>query len=265
MAQIHPTAIVDASAKIAETAEIGPFCIVGPDVTIGERVKLLAYNYITGRTDIGDDCVCYPNATLGTKGQILNNADVPNILTIGPRTIIRENVMISGADPENAHPTRIGADCYFMVNTHIGHDCQIGDKCVFAPGVMVGGRSTVADQVWMGGAAAIHQNSWIGAHTFVGAGSVVTGDVIPFVSTLGNHAHIAAVNVVGLKRRGFSKSDIRGIHGAVKTIFQGEGSFEERLKKAEADHGENTHAMSVIDFARQERSGRPLCQFRSGK
>lgn len=265
MPDIHPTAIIDAGAEIADSAEIGPFCIIGPDVRIGERVRLMAYNYITGRTVIGDDCVCFPNVTLGTTGQILGAADIPFILEIGPRTIFRENVMISGAAPEKAQPTKIGSDCFFMVNTHIGHDCQIGNKCVFAPGVMVGGASHIGNQVWMGGAVAIHQNSWVGDHAFIGAGSMVTGDVVPFVSTQGNHASIAAINAVGLKRRGFSKADIRDIYGVVKAVFQSEGAFADRVSEAESIFAHSGPAKELLEFVNSKRSGRPLCHFRATK
>lgn len=262
MARIHPTALIDPNAQISETAEIGPYCVIGPDVKIGERVKLISNVYVTGKTTIGDDCQCFPNVTLGTVGQILGAADVPNYLEIGARTILRENVMISGADPENEEPTRIGSDCFFMVNTHIGHDCQIGNKCVLAPGVMIGGKSIIHDQVWMGGAVAIHQNSWVGAHCMIGAGSMVTGDVVPYVITQGNHAGIAAINVVGLRRRGFNKSDLKNIRGMLHVLFQGEGSASERLQKAEAEYRGLEHCSLVLDFVTAKRSGRPLCQFR---
>lgn len=266
MPNIHSTAIVDPGAEIADSVEIGPYCIIGPNVKIGENVKLHAFVYLTGNTNIGEGCVCMPNVTLGGGAQVLGHKeDGMGQLVIGKRNVFRENVTVHGASPHLAEPTRIGDDCFFMVGTHVAHDCQIGNKCVLANLASIGGECRVGDQVWFGGGSIIHQKTWIGDHTFVGGGSILVGDVIPFASTQGNHAHIAAINVVGLKRRGFSKSEIREIYAAYKTLDNDGGTFQQRLEQLEALSKESKIAASILEFVRNPRSGRALCQFRSGK
>lgn len=266
MPAIHPTAIVDDAAKIAESVEIGPYCIVGAGVTLGENVRLIANVHISGNTILGEGCVCFPNVTLGGQAQILGaSLSANNNLVIGARNVFRENVTVHGATPDKIHPTRIGNDCLFMVGSHIAHDCQVGDKCVLANLASVGGECHVGDQVWFGGGSIIHQKTWIGDHAFVGGGSILVGDALPFASTQGNHAEIAAINVVGLKRRGFSKADLKDIYAVYKSLEHGNDTFKDRVEEAEKKFSGSVPAMKVIDFVKNPRGGRALCRFRSGK
>jgi UDP-N-acetylglucosamine acyltransferase len=266
MPDIHPTAIVDPAATIADSVEIGPYCMVGPNVTLGNDVRLIAFVHISGNTVLGDGCVCFPNVTLGGQAQILGaSLEANNNLVIGERNVFRENVTVHGATPDKEHPTRIGNDCLFMVGSHIAHDCQVGDKCVLANLASVGGECHVGNQVWFGGGSIIHQKTWIGDHAFVGGGSILVGDAVPFASTQGNHAEIAAVNVVGLKRRGFSKSDLKDIYAVYKSLEHGDGTFKDRVAAAEERFAGSGPAMQVINFVKHPRGGRALCRFRSGK
>ena len=263
MADIHPTAIIEDGAEIHDTARIGPFCIVGPHVRVGANVYLHSNVVLAGKAIIEENCELFNNATVGMRAQSIGASDKPTVAIIGARTILRENVSVNGASPDKDEPTKIGCDCYFMINTHIGHDCRIGNKCVLAPGVMVGGHSRVADQVWIGGGSAIHQNSWIGEHCFVGAGSILTGDVVPFATTAGNHAKIETINAVGLTRRGFGRADLKEIRGVIKCLFQKDGrSHAEKLKEANDLYSESKHASKVLEFVESPRSGRSLCSYR---
>ena len=264
MADIHPTAIISDGAQIHESAKIGLFCIIGPHVRVGSNVHLHSNVVLDGEAVIGEGCELFNNATVGMRAQSIGIPDRPTSAIIGARTILRENVSVNGASPDKDEPTIIGSDCYFMINTHIGHDCTIGSKCVFAPGVMVGGHSKVADQVWIGGGSAVHQHSWIGEHCFVGAGSILTGDVVPFATTAGNHANIETINAIGLSRRGFSRTDLKEIRGVIKCIFKKDGqSYTEKLKEAEALYSTSEHASKVLEFVKNPRSGRSLCGYRA--
>lgn len=265
MAKIHPTAVVDPKAEISDTAEIGPYSFIGPNVRLGANVKVYPYVYITGQTTIGDDCVFFPHSTIGSKGQILGLKDGDYRLEIGARNVFRESVTIHGAAPTKSEPTRIGNDGYFMIGIHVAHDCQIGDKCVFANLTTLGGETHVGDQVWFGGSAFAHQKTWVGDHAFIGGGSIVVGDVLPYAMTQGNHAYMASVNVVGLKRRGFSKSDIREIHRSFKVLGEKGETFQNRLSELKEVTTDGSLGHKIYEFASHPRGGRALCQFRSDR
>ncbi len=265
MSNIHPTAIISDGAVIHDSAEIGPFCMIGPNVQISANTKLIGNVTIMGETKIGSDCVLYPQVTLGGSAQVLNAGNPDCKLEIGNRNTFRENVTVHGASPHKEHPTRIGDDCFMMVSSHVAHDCQIGNKCVLANGASIGGECIIGDQVWFGGGTFVHQKTWVGEHAFIGGGCIQVGDVIPYASTQGNHAEVVTLNVVGLKRRGFAKSDIRAIHQCVRSVFESEGRFSERLDSARKNFADVPFANKVIEFIDSPRSGRALCGYRRSK
>lgn len=265
MSNIHPTAVIEAGAQIGENAEIGPFCVVGPNVVIGKNVRMLSHVVIMGNTTIGDDCVFYPQTVIGGTAQILNVKEGGCRLEIGNRNTFRENVTVHGSAPNRDQPTRMGDDCFMMANTHVAHDCQVGNKCVFANSAAIGGECVVGDQVWFGAFSCVHQRTWIGDHAFIGAGSILVGDVIPFATTLGNQAEVVTLNVVGLKRRGFTKSDIRAINSCVKEIYDGDASFKSNVETANEKFSDVPFAQDILKFVESDRGGRPLCQYRRGK
>ncbi len=204
----------------------------------------------------------YPGVCLGLGAQILRMPDLDDgHLVVGPRTILRENVNIHAGNPKTNRTTRVGADCFMMFSSHLGHDTVIGDKCVIANAVQIGGECVLGDQVWCGGFSTVHQQSWIGDHAFIGGGSVVVTDVVPFAMTVGNHAIIAGINVVGLKRRGFTKQQVRTIRAVYKRLFNDKTmTFRDRLENAQNEFGDSDVARTVFDFIAKDRVGRPLCQ-----
>jgi len=262
MAEIHATAIVHKDAEIDSSVEIGPYCIVEAGVKIGARTKLHAKVSILGKVEIGEDCELFPNVVVGARPQILNLKPGFHPVSIGNRTVLRENVTIHGATAGTGEATRLGDDCYVMVNGHLGHDVQTGNKCVFANSVMIGGHCRVGDQVWTGGGVAVHQFTWIGDHAFIAGGCILTGDVIPFAVAEGNPSHFMTLNAVGLTRRGFSRTDLQAIRSAVKFIFEGsENTFADRIAKARSHFVDNAHAAKILDFLESPRSGRKLCPY----
>lgn len=263
MADIHPTAIVHDGASVADSATIGPFCIVGPEATIKDNAKLISHASVLGRTVIGESCELFQGVVVGARGQILGTKDGADAIEIGDRTILREHVTVHGSSAGKSEPTRIGSDCFMMVNTHVGHDAQIGNKCVFANNVMIGGHAIIADQVWMGGAAGVHQNTWIGEHAFIAAGCFLTGDTVPYAMAEGAPSFFKTLNAVGLTRRGFTRGDIKDIRSAILYIFAGdEGTFETRTDKAESELAGNAYVQQIVSFIRNPRNGRKLCQYR---
>lgn len=256
---IHPTAIVEEGASLGEGVSVGAFAYVGAEVTLGDGCRIHQRATVTGRTELGANVEVFPGAVIGTAPQILNfKDDGTSRLVIGASTVIREHVTIHGGSPAHGGLTKVGENCLFMVGVHIAHDCIVGDKCVFANNVALGGHIVVADQVWMGGLAAVHQFCRIGQHAFVGGGAIVVADVIPYGSVIGNHAHLAGLNIVGMKRRGFSRQSIHDLRAAYRMLFAKEGTFSERVKDAEETYSDCAELMEIINFIRASKN-RSLC------
>lgn len=257
MTSIHQFAIINPKARLGDNVSIGPFCVVGPDVLIGNRVKLQSHVVVEGLTDIGDDCDIYPFAHLGGPPQHAGHKGEPTRLSIGPRNIIREHVTMHCGTSMGRSVTKVGADGFFMVGVHIGHDCVVGDKVVMANAATLGGHVVVSDHVIMGGLSAAHQHTRIGRHAFVGGMAGVNHDVIPFGNVWGNHAHLEGLNLVGLKRRGFSREAINALRAAYRMLFAEEGTFQERLDDTAFAYSSWPEVMEIVDFIRAD-ANRPL-------
>ena len=257
MASVHPTAIVHEGARLGAAVEIGPFCIVGAKVHLGEGVRLLYHVVIDGVTELGDGCVVHPFACLGGPPQHLAHKGEPTRLVVGARNQIREHVTMHTGTAAGRGVTTVGSDGLFMVGAHVAHDCIVGDRVVMANNATLGGHVQLGDQVFMGGLSAVHQHSRIGRHAFVGGLAPVTKDVIPF-ALVGNDAGLEGINLVGLKRRGFSRELINDLRSAYRLLFADEGTFQERLEDTAETYRDSPEVMEIIDFIRADAS-RPLC------
>jgi len=258
MTQIHPTALVASGAELGADVEIGPFCTVGPKVRLGDGVRLISHVVIDGATSIGGATTVYPFALLGAPPQHLAHKGEDTRLEIGERNTIREHVTMHTGTVGGGGLTKVGSDSLYMVGSHVAHDCMVGDKVTFANNATVGGHVQIGDFVFMGGLCAVHQFTRIGRYAFVGGGGVVTKDVIPYGSVWGNHAHLEGLNLVGLKRRGFSREAINALRAAYRLMFADEGTFQERLDDVVEIHAGNAEVMEIVDFIRAE-ANRPLC------
>jgi UDP-N-acetylglucosamine acyltransferase len=258
MPQTHPTAIVHDGAKLAAGVEVGPYCIVGPEVSLGPGVRLISHVVIEGVTEVGEGCVVHPFATLGGAPQHLAHKGERTRLVIGARNLIREYVTMHAGTKLGRGVTTVGSDGLYMVGAHIAHDCVVGDHIVLANNATLGGHVTMGDYVFMGGLAAIHQHSRIGRHAFIGGLAAVIKDVIPFGSVWGNHAHLEGLNLVGLKRRGFSRETINDLRSAYRLLFAEEGTFQERVDDVARVFAGVDEVMEIIAFIRADAS-RPLC------
>ncbi|PHR61411.1 MAG: acyl-[acyl-carrier-protein]--UDP-N-acetylglucosamine O-acyltransferase [Robiginitomaculum sp.] len=245
---IHPSAHVDSHAQLEDGVDIGPLCVVGPRVKLGKNVRLVSQVNIAGDTTIGDDCELYPFVSLGHPPQDFKHTGGAVSLKIGARTILRELVNIHPGTDSGRRETVVGDDCYFMVGSHLAHEGRCGNHVVFSNGVQVGGCVTIGDHVILGGLSAIHQFTRIGSHAFVGGMATVTTDVIPYGSVVGNTAHLAGLNIIGLKRRGFDRRTIRDLRSAYRLMFAHEGTFQERLEDASRLYSDNEVVMEIIDF-----------------
>lgn len=263
MARIHPTAIVEKGASIADGVSIGPYSVVGPDVVLDEGVVVEAHVVIGGRTRIGARSHLFPFASIGLKPQDLKYRGEPSELLIGADNQIREHVTMNPGTEGGGMVTRVGDRCLFMVGAHVAHDCQVGSNVIMANNATLGGHVVVEDNAIIGGLAAIHQYVRIGRHAMVGGMSGVEQDVIPFGSVMGERAHLQGLNLVGLKRHGFEREDIHTLRNAYRLLFADEGTLSERLADVSKVFGGNTVVQAIVAFVAAE-SQRGICQPHDG-
>jgi UDP-N-acetylglucosamine acyltransferase len=255
---VHPTALVAKGADLADGVFIGPYSIVGPQVRLHERVRLLSHVVIDGRTDVGADTVIHPFASLGGAPQHVAYKGEETQLIVGARNVIREHVTMHTGTMMDHGVTRVGADGLFMIASHVAHDCVVGDHVIFANNATLGGHVKIGDYVFMGGLSAVHQHTRIGRYAFTGGGAVVTKDIIPYGSVWGNHAHLEGLNLVGLKRRGFSREAINDLRATYRLLFAPEGTFQERLEDVADTYAASVEVREIVEFIRAE-ANRPLC------
>ena len=263
MADIHSSAVVEDGAALGDRVVVGPYCRIGPEVVLGNDVYLHSHVVVAGRTTVGAESHIYPFAVIGLPPQDLKYRGGASRLVIGNRNIIREHVTMSPGTEGGGMLTEVGDDGLFMIGTHIAHDCRIGDWVVFANNATLGGHVVVGDYVMLGGVSAVHQHCRIGPHAMIGGMSGVENDVIPYGSVVGNRARLAGLNVVGLRRRGFSRGDIQTLRTAYRLLFAEEGTMSERLNDVTDMYRDNSVVMEIVDFIRAS-SSRPICQPRAG-
>lgn len=247
-AQIHPSSIIEDGAIIGANVKIGPFCCIGRHVEIGEGTQLNSHVVINGHTKIGCDNKIYQFVTIGEVNQDLKYRDEPTRTEIGDRNSIRESVTIHRGTVQGGELTKIGSDNLLMVNAHVAHDCQIGNHCILANNATLGGHVELDDFVIIGGMTAIHQFCVIGAHAMVGGCSGVAQDVPPYVIAQGNHATPYGVNLVGLKRRGFSKEALQAINNSYKVLYRNGLSFEDAKIQIDEIAKSHSEVQLFVDF-----------------
>ena len=219
---IDPRAIVSPAAELAADVSVGPYSIIGPGVQIGPRTIIGPHAVINGPTAMGADNHVFQFASLGEAPQDKKHQGESTRLEIGDHNVFRESCTINRGTARDKGVTRIGNDNLFMAFSHVAHDCVISDHTVFANCASLGGHVEIGDWAILGGLTAVHQFSRIGAHAFLGGGSIVSRDVPPYVMVAGNPAVPHAVNVEGLKRRGFTEDQIKNIRDAYRTLYRSE-------------------------------------------
>jgi UDP-N-acetylglucosamine acyltransferase len=243
---IHPTAIIDPGAKIHPSCKIGPYCVIGPDVELGEGCDLVSHVAMRGPTRIGADNGFFPFSSIGLAPQDISYAGEPTRLEIGDHNEIREFVTINRGTVKGGGLTRVGNHTLLMAYTHIAHDCIIGDHVIMANAATLGGHVTVEDWAMVGALCPVHQFVRIGTHSYIGGGTTITQDVLPFSKTSAErNTHAFGMNFVGLERRGVSKERIRKIHHAYKVLLASKLNTSQALEKlkSEADLGEDVEML----------------------
>ena len=247
MSMIDPTARIEDGAVIGEGTSIGPYCIVGSDVVIGANCKLVAHIHIMGQTTIGAGCTIYPFASLGAPPQILNLHDTGR-LQIGDSCTIREYVTMNSGSPKGGGLTIVGDRGYFMNCAHVGHDCHVGNDVIFATSATLGGHCEIGDFVFIGGLSAVHQFTRIGPQVMVGGVCGVRGDVIPFGLVNGQYASLEGLNIIGMRRRKFTRERLATVRSFYQKLFHGPGIFAERLTAVQPLAAEDPAIEQILTF-----------------
>jgi UDP-N-acetylglucosamine acyltransferase len=260
--RIHPSAIVEDGARLGADVDIGPYCHIGPHVTIGDGVRVVSHASLTGDTTVGARTRIFPFASIGQEPQDLKYRGEPVRLTIGVECLIREGVTMNPGTVGGGSETIVGPRCVLLANAHVAHDCCLGESVILSNNVMLAGHCQIGEFAILSGGAAAHQFVRIGAHAFVGGLAGVEHDVIPFGMALGNRASLAGINVVGLKRRGFSHEAIHELRRAYRMLFSGNGTLKERVGDVAAAFHDQEAVQQVVAFLRQG-GDRQICIPRS--
>lgn len=245
---IHPTAIVEAGARIADSVDIGAYAIVGPHVEIGAGTRIGSHVVIKGHTRIGRNNRIFQFASLGEEPQDKKYAGEDTRLEIGDNNTIREFCTFNCGTSQDAAVTRVGSENWVMAYVHIAHDCQVGDKTIFANGVQLAGHVHVDDHAILGGFTMVHQFCRIGVHCMTGISSVLLQDLPPYVMISGNPAQPYGINSEGLKRRGFAPAVIVRIKRAYKTLYKSGLSLEEAKARIAAEVADCPELQPLADF-----------------
>jgi UDP-N-acetylglucosamine acyltransferase len=243
---VHPTAILDSRAKVPASCKIGPYCVIGANVELGEGCHLVSHVSMEGPTKIGADNAFFPFCAIGMAPQDITYKGEPTRLEIGDHNEIRESVTINRGTVKGGGLTKVGSHILIMAYTHIGHDCLIEDHTMLVNGATLGGHVTVEEWAVVGALCPVHQFVRIGAHSYIGGGTVITQNVLPFsMTSAARDTHAYGMNKVGLERRGFSKERIAKIHHAYKILLASKMNTSQALErlKTEADHGEDVEML----------------------
>jgi UDP-N-acetylglucosamine acyltransferase len=253
---IHPTAIVDPAARIPDSCTIGPYCIVHAGVELGDHCELVSHVVVGGPSRFGSHNKIYPFAALGMDPQDITYGGEPTRLEVGGHNVIREYVTITRGTAKGGGVTRIGSHILIMAYTHIGHDCEIRDHSMLVNAATLAGHVTVEEWAVVGALCPVHQYVRIGAHSYIGGGTTITQDVLPYSMTSAerdNHAYM--LNKVGLQRRGFSKERIAALHHAFKVLLASKLNTSQAVEKLRAEGAQCEDVEALLKFIESSQRG----------
>ena len=253
---IHPTAIVDPKAQVPNSCKIGPFCVVGAEVSLGEGCELLSHVVLSGPLQMGSNNRVFPFTTIGLEPQDLKFKGEITRVEIGNNNLIRECVTIHRGTPGGGGITRIGSNCLLMAYVHIAHDCAVGDHVIMANAATLAGHVTVEDYVTVGAFSPVHQFVRVGAYSYVGGGTVITRDVLPFSRTSAEReAKAYGVNTIGLERKGFSKERIASIRRAFRVLLNSKLNTTQAMDQLNTEGSLGEDVARLIRFIEESTRG----------
>jgi UDP-N-acetylglucosamine acyltransferase len=252
---IHPTAIVDPAAEIDSSAEIGPYAVIGPFVEIGPGATVGAHAVIESYTAIGANCRIFQYAAIGAVPQDLKFGGEKSYVRIGQGTIIREFVTVHRGTESGGGVTEIGEGCLLMNYAHVAHDCKVGHRVVMANCATLAGHITIGDNATIGGLSAIHQFARVGEYAFIGGMTGVPKDIPPYVIASGERANLHGLNLVGLKRHGFSSKTLSELKKAYRILFRIGLTQTEALRRVAAEVEQIPEVVRLVQFIESSERG----------
>ena len=251
---VHASAVIAPGAQIPASCSIGPFCTIGPEVVLGENCTLISHVVLDGRTRIGARNVFYPFCSVGVAPQDLKYRGETTETILGDDNTIRESVTISRGTVGGGGVTRIGSNCLLMTCAHVGHDSQIGSHCILANSATLAGHVTIEDYVTLGAFCPVHQHCVIGRYAFIGGGTIVTQDVLPFSLTSAHRENKAfGINKIGLERRGFAPERLKTLQRAFRLLLSSKLNTSEALAKLRELDGEDV--AKLVAFIQSSQRG----------
>ena len=257
--EIHASAVIAKGAALGARVRIGPYCVIGDKVRLGDDVCLESHVVIAGDTELGDGCHVFPFASLGSVPQDMKHQGEATKLVIGKRNRFGQTATVELGTVGGGGTTRIGDDGLYMIGCHIGHDSQVGNQVILANHVALAGHVHVADYVSIGGMSAVHQFCRIGAYAMLGGASGLKHDIIPYGIAAGNPAHLQGLNLIGLRRRGLAQQTLHNLRHAYKDVFCGEGALDARVRAAETRWTKSAEVMAMLRFIHDTDKQRGLC------
>ncbi len=253
---IHPTAIVASSAVVPNSCSVGPYSTIGPNVVLGEDCELVSHVVLDGHLTIGARNRIFPFASVGVAPQDLKYKNEPTRAEIGEDTVIRESVTISRGTVGGGGTTRVGVHCLIMAYVHIGHDSQIGDHCILANAATLAGHVVVEDYATVGALCPVHQYCRIGKHSFVGGGTTITQDVLPFsLTSAKRETHAFGLNKIGLERRGFTREQLRSLQHAYRRLLAAKMNTSQAIERLKSEGFASEEVAYLVEFVEQSQRG----------
>lgn len=252
---IHPTALIDPAAELAEDVRVGPYSVIEANVTIGAGTDIGPHVVIKGTTRIGSQNRIFQFASIGEEPQDKKYAGEPTSLEIGDRNTIREFVTINRGTAQDDGVTRLGDDNWIMAYVHIAHDCRIGNETIFANNASLAGHVSVGDYAILGGFTLVHQFCSIGAYSLTAFGSGISKDVPPFVTVGGTPARAHGLNMEGLRRRGFPEESRKALRRAYRTLYRESLSLQDALAALRKQAASCAEVAALVEFLEQQSRG----------
>jgi len=255
MSRIHATAIVEAGAELGMEVEVGPYAVIGAHVRLGDGSSVGPHAVVTGHTTLGKETKIFAHAAVGFAPQDLKYAGEDTLLLAGDKNVFREFCTVHLGTVQGGGKTSLGSGNLIMAYAHVAHDCKLGHGNILANGATLAGHVVVEDHCILGGLSAVHQFVRIGSHAFLSGGAMVAMDVPPYCTVQGDRASLAGLNLVGLKRHGFSDESIAAIKGCYRLLFRSKASLADGLAAARTEYGSDPGAASFLDFVAQSERG----------
>ena len=252
---IHPTAVIDPEAKLAESVDVGPYAVIGRDVELAAGVSVGPHTTITGKTSIGEGTKIFPSCVIGTDPQIAGVDGATTSLVIGRDNVIREFAVIHTGSSRGEGFTRIGNENFILNNVHVAHDCQIGSHCVLASFSALAGHVSLEDHVVFGAMTGVHQFVRIGESVFSGANSMISKDAPPFAKLAGDRARFAGINTLGITRRGFSEEVVTALKHAYHVLFQSKIRLKPAMERVREECGTIAEVKRLLHFLEESERG----------